>query len=336
LSTQTHLKKKVQSDRRLGVSRKKNRSQKPALALMMPAPLLNLPRPRFLLVGDSITQQAFSPVGGWGARLADAYARRADVVLRGYSGYTSEQALSTLAGALFPPAASSAAAVASPSTHLPPSLITLWFGANDAALPGPDRGSAAQHVPLARYEANMEALARRAAGAVTPGSGRVLVITPPPVHEPSRALHAAANYGAPLDKLVDRTLAASGQYAAAACRAAAAAGVGCLDMWTLLQEAGRGREAGDGGGDLEGVPVHHRRQRGAAAPEAATPAWASLLSDGLHFSPAGQEVAFNAISAAIAQHAAHLAVDALPLDAPEWGEVAGYVPSAAKEEEKMA
>lgn len=36
------------------------------------------PRPRrkrFVLFGDSITQQSFAQ-GGWGARLADAYARR--------------------------------------------------------------------------------------------------------------------------------------------------------------------------------------------------------------------------------------------------------------------
>ena len=34
-------------------------------------------RKRFVLFGDSITQQGFSAAqGGWGARLADAYARK--------------------------------------------------------------------------------------------------------------------------------------------------------------------------------------------------------------------------------------------------------------------
>ena len=285
---------------------------------MLPA----ITRPRFLLVGDSITQQAFNPNGGWGARLADAYARRADVVLRGYSGYPREQALSTLANSLFPPAASATASA--------PALITLWFGANDAALPGPDRGSSAQHVPLERYERNMESLARRALNAVLPGTGRVLIITPPPVHEPGRVAHAAAMYGAPLDKPVDRTLAASGAYAAAACRAAGRAGVACLDLWTLFQET----EVGDGA-DGSAAAHHHRRHRGDAdATDPSSPPWAGLLSDGLHFSPAGQAVAFNAISAAIAQHAAHLAVEALPLDAPEWGALPGYV--AGKGEKKTA
>ena len=36
----------------------------------------------FVLYGDSITEGSFD-VGGWGARLADAYSRRADIVNRG-------------------------------------------------------------------------------------------------------------------------------------------------------------------------------------------------------------------------------------------------------------
>ena len=40
---------------------------------------------KFILLGDSITQFSFG-VGGWGARLADQYARRADVINRGFSG----------------------------------------------------------------------------------------------------------------------------------------------------------------------------------------------------------------------------------------------------------
>ena len=52
-------------------------------------------RPELVLFGDSITQQSFQP-GGWGARLADAYNRHADIVLRGYSGYNTAWALATL------------------------------------------------------------------------------------------------------------------------------------------------------------------------------------------------------------------------------------------------
>ena len=44
-----------------------------------------------ILFGDSITQFSFN-VGGWGARVADHYQRRADVLCRGFSGYNSRQA----------------------------------------------------------------------------------------------------------------------------------------------------------------------------------------------------------------------------------------------------
>ena len=42
---------------------------------------------RIILFGDSITQFSFdADKGGWGARIADRYQRRADVLNRGYSG----------------------------------------------------------------------------------------------------------------------------------------------------------------------------------------------------------------------------------------------------------
>lgn len=57
----------------------------PRAAAMPPVAQL---RPAFLLFGDSITQRG-GAVGGWAARLAERYTRRADVVNRGYSGYNT-------------------------------------------------------------------------------------------------------------------------------------------------------------------------------------------------------------------------------------------------------
>ena len=65
------------------------------------APRFAHTRRRFVLFGDSITQQGFS-VGGWGGRLQDRYARFADVENRGFSGYNSEWAR-LLLPSLFPP-----------------------------------------------------------------------------------------------------------------------------------------------------------------------------------------------------------------------------------------
>ena len=83
-------------------------------------------RPQFLLFGDSITQKSFAH-GGWGAALANAYQRKADVVNRGYSGYNSRWALQLLDRVL--PEESTGDVL----------LATVFFGANDAALP--DRAS---------------------------------------------------------------------------------------------------------------------------------------------------------------------------------------------------
>jgi lysophospholipase L1-like esterase len=98
------------------------------LISLVSAPMCaHLMRPQFVTFGDSITQRGFS--AGWTSLLADAYQRRADVINRGYSGYNSRWALQLL-DHVFP----------QPTAALPPPrLATVFFGANDAALP--DRGS---------------------------------------------------------------------------------------------------------------------------------------------------------------------------------------------------
>lgn len=62
-------------------------------------------RPVVLLIGDSLVQRSFEP-GGWGSRFAHEYARSADVVLRGYSGYNTRwvKDLMRRQPTLFPPA----------------------------------------------------------------------------------------------------------------------------------------------------------------------------------------------------------------------------------------
>ncbi|XP_057741924.1 GDSL esterase/lipase WDL1-like isoform X2 [Arachis stenosperma] len=52
-------------------------------------------RPEFVLFGSSIVQLSFGDEG-WGSILANLYARKADIVLRGYSGWNSRRALEVL------------------------------------------------------------------------------------------------------------------------------------------------------------------------------------------------------------------------------------------------
>lgn len=79
-------------------------------------------KPMFVLVGDSITEFGFDD-GGWGTMMADTYRRKADVVNRGFGGYTSRMGVYVLDEFLNSFGAGRI------------KLVTLCFGANDASHP---------------------------------------------------------------------------------------------------------------------------------------------------------------------------------------------------------
>ncbi|KAF7825540.1 GDSL esterase/lipase CPRD49-like [Senna tora] len=101
-------------------------------------------RPQFVLFGSSIVQFSFGNQG-WGAILAHLYSRRADIILRGYSGWNSRRALEIL-GQVFPK-----------KSAVQPSLVIVYFGGNDSVLPHPS--GLGQHVPLQEYIENMRNIA---------------------------------------------------------------------------------------------------------------------------------------------------------------------------------
>ncbi|XP_037461378.1 GDSL esterase/lipase At5g62930-like isoform X3 [Triticum dicoccoides] len=144
----------------------------PLLALAGGAGSQDMLRPRLVLFGDSITEQSFRP-GGWGAALADTYSRKADVVVRGYGGYNSRWAL-FLIQRIFP------------LVGLPPVATTIFFGANDAALPG--RTSQRQHVLVEEYKQNLKTIVNHLKDCSK--SMVILLITPPPIDEDGRERYA--------------------------------------------------------------------------------------------------------------------------------------------------
>jgi lysophospholipase L1-like esterase len=141
-----------------------------------------------LLFGDSITQQGWGVDGeaGWVAMLADAYVRRAEVLNRGYSGYTTRHALQILPSML----------------PLPESVLfcTVHLGANDAALP-----ESLQHVPTEEYATNLQKMItsiRSHEGSTCP----IILLTPPPIDaerwrqvfddpKPNRTNESSRDYG---------------------------------------------------------------------------------------------------------------------------------------------
>jgi lysophospholipase L1-like esterase len=263
-----------------------------------------LHRSSIVLFGDSITQEAMD-VGGWAALLAHAYRRKADVVVRGFSGYNTRMARH-LAPLLFPPETKTSAAggVSSSSTSKQVLFTTIFFGANDACdnarLPP---GKPAQGVPVPEFEANLRSLIVSAAAV----SRAVVVISPPPVDTaawPDRDNGRVAAY----------TAACASAVAWARGEGVAAAPTSAVVLHVNLFR-GFGGEDGDGDGD-----------------------WKPLLSDGLHLSAAGSSVVARMVLEALAEgggagggsgaaspapspSSALLLPDALALDVDIWRDV---------------
>ncbi|KAL6639329.1 hypothetical protein ACP70R_023059 [Stipagrostis hirtigluma subsp. patula] len=176
-------------------------------------------RPRLVLFGDSITQQSFAP-GGWGAALADTYTRKADVIVRGYSGYNTRWAL-FLIHHIFPV-----------DDIAPPLATTIFFGANDAALLG--RTSERQHVPVSEYKENLRKMVNHLKDCSK--SMVILLITPPPVDEEGRERYARSLYGENARKLPERTNEMAGIYADQCIELAREMHIPVIDIWSKMQE----------------------------------------------------------------------------------------------------
>ena len=197
-------------------------------------------RPVTILFGDSITQHSFED-GGWGAFLADLLSRRSDVINRGFGGYNTRWARHLLPS-LFPDSLQG-------QQYL---LITLWFGANDAAAP-----SELAHVPLDEFTDNMRHILRHLQRAAK----HVIVLTPPPVHGPTRLAFQRQKYGDKASGVLERTTEQAEAYAKAAVAVAAECSAPVLDVHRLMRsEADWPRFVGGPGAEMQGDGLHLSRE----------------------------------------------------------------------------
>ncbi|GMF45230.1 unnamed protein product [Phytophthora fragariaefolia] len=104
-----------------------------------------------------------------------------------------------------------------------PVLITLWLGANDAALA--DGTAARQHVPVADYKVNLAKIVQ--AYQTSAPSARVLLITPPHVDDAIRKSRSPAG-------LPERTNAAAAKYARACVEVADELKMPVLDLYSFF------------------------------------------------------------------------------------------------------
>lgn len=170
-------------------------------------------RPQFVLFGSSIVQLSLK-AGGWGSILADLYDRKADIILRGYTGWNSRNALEVL-DKIFPQDA---------AVH--PSLVIVYFGGNDAMQPHPS--GLGSHVPLPEYVENMKkiALHLKSLGEKL----RIIFFSTPPVHEGKILQY----YGNMFDKQ-ERTNEACRVYSEALVELCKQMDIKVIDLWTAFQ-----------------------------------------------------------------------------------------------------
>lgn len=237
--------------------------------------------PQLVLFGDSITQGAHSAVI---PKLSELYLRRLDIVNRGLSGYNTLHALPILP-LLFPPSAPHAPRIA---------LLTVFFGANDAVLPGN-----AQHVSLHEYKSYLRQIATHPG--VQHHGTKVILITPPPIDE----------WRFP-DEYLGRNAQNTKLYADACAAVAKEVDVPFVNIWTAFMA-----RAGWTPGVNEDEPLPGSRQ----APR--NEVLARLLSDGLHFTNEGYAVFYEELIKVIQAQLPDMAPDKLPMVVPDWKVVMG-------------
>ncbi|KAE9618165.1 hypothetical protein Lal_00041868 [Lupinus albus] len=170
-------------------------------------------RPQFLLFGSSIVQHSFFHQG-WASILSHLYARKADIVLRGYSGWNSRRALQVLDKVL-PKNASEQ-----------PSLVILYFGGNDSILPHPS--GLGQHVPLQEYIENMRKIVTHIKSLSK--NTHIIFLSAPSVNE-AQILGNSVLLGKPV-----RTNESCRIYSEAGLELCRELNIKAVDLWSALQK----------------------------------------------------------------------------------------------------
>eukprot|EP00735_Rhodelphis_limneticus_P013636 TRINITY_DN7587_c0_g1::TRINITY_DN7587_c0_g1_i1::g.1961::m.1961 TRINITY_DN7587_c0_g1::TRINITY_DN7587_c0_g1_i1::g.1961 ORF type:complete len:434 (-),score=83.10,sp/Q3SZ16/IAH1_BOVIN/42.22/3e-51,Lipase_GDSL/PF00657.17/9.9e-28,Lipase_GDSL_2/PF13472.1/2.7e-21,Ftsk_gamma/PF09397.5/0.12,DUF303/PF03629.13/0.16,Barstar/PF01337.13/0.4 TRINITY_DN7587_c0_g1_i1:348-1649(-) len=167
-------------------------------------------RPNIVLFGDSITQFSFAS-GGWGAKLSEAYVRKADVINRGFSGYNTRHANAVVS--MLPRAA----------------LYVIFLGANDAALPEYNKQ---QSVHVDEYGQNLRALVECLRKVHSRHNVQFLFVTPPPVY-----IHAWSQECLKKDRPLDRNNEQTEKIAQKCKETAQAMGIPCVNLFQEMMSS---------------------------------------------------------------------------------------------------
>ncbi|RJE18371.1 hypothetical protein PHISCL_09291 [Aspergillus sclerotialis] len=238
------------------------------------------PYDQFILFGDSITQWSSSQERGFGfqAALQDAYMRRLDVINRGFAGYNTAHAVKVFPK-FFPTLQTATVR-----------FLTVFFGANDACLPGNDK-----HVPLPTFKENLKTIIHHPATVVQ--NPRILLITPPPINE-----YQLEGFDESKGEVhPTRTAKYTKLYAEAVREVGSELKVPVADVWTAFMKAAGWEEGKElpGSRDLPNSDVLQE-----------------LLTDGLHLAPEGYRVVYTEVMKTIRENWPDQDPEELPLVFP--------------------
>jgi lysophospholipase L1-like esterase len=186
-----------------------------------------------------------------------------------------------------------------PTSNVPPSettltprvqLMTIFFGANDACVPGHP-----QHVHLRTYISSLRSIINYSA--LKQHKTNVILITPPPVDEWQL-------FGG------DRTAEHTAKYARAAQELGQELQLPVLDLWTIFMQKAGWQEGSTGA--LAGSRDAPRNK-----------VLGELLEDGLHFTPEGYHLMFDELVQVIQQKLPEHVPEKLPMIFPDWKDKLG-------------
>ncbi|KAH9615709.1 hypothetical protein KSS87_006943 [Heliosperma pusillum] len=158
-------------------------------------------------------------VFSWRFNRIEKNLKEADIVLRGYSGWTSRCALPVL-DKVFPKDAG-----------VQPSLVIVYFGGNDSI--GPHPSGLSPHVPLSEYVENMRKIATHLKGLSE--TTRVIFLGAPPVNE-ALIEESKRSISCTFLKELARTNELCGKYSRALIELCREMDLKVIDLWTAIQK----------------------------------------------------------------------------------------------------
>ncbi|MCJ1392658.1 hypothetical protein MMC18_005528 [Xylographa bjoerkii] len=193
--------------------------------------------------------------------------------------------------------------------------MVIWFGANDACLPG---SSSQQHVPLDHFKQNLRDIVKN--DSVRGHQPSTILITPPPVDEYGLEAAGLLNGTTEVSRTADHTK----KYADACVEVGREMKVPVLDLWSVLMIRA-GWKQGD-----SALPGSKAEPKSAVLAEMLSDGenyqFSKMLFDsppapiGLHFNPEGYRVLFQALMNTIETNWPKDSPQAIPYRFPLWTE----------------